>query len=426
MAFAAQGTQTNVKDVTIDQNGDLVVEYQGQHENSVIATDLIAGKAPDTNTKTDVTIEADTNASGSISIGWEIKQAEWEKANNKFGEATVVNQGSITGIASTTYVDKKIESITGDFVTADTDKHLVDAKLDGNNLNLYVGSTTGGNTLAGSVDLSKYENKLTGVEFNEEGKLVIKDKDGNEYTQKDTTLSEKDSLQVKREDGYGSTAYIKDTAGNQVTIEDIASAEKLAEVDGQVQTNEDNINDNKEAIDQEIQDRRDADDRLDTKIDDETERAQGEEQRIEQKFDKEISNLNTRVERLDDKVDKVGAMAAAIANLHTMGYDPAAPTEIAVGVGQYRDKTGLAIGAFHYPNRDFMVNFSISTAGDEFMGGVGAIWKLGRKTPEQLLQAEKEKAARAKLAKELAAKEAAEVLRVEAQQKKHLQMLSAK
>lgn len=72
-------------------------------------------------------------------------------------------------------------------------------------------------------------------------------------------------------------------------------------------------------------------------------------------------------------------MAAAIANLHTMGYDPEAPTEIAVGVGQYRDKTGMALGAFHYPNRDFMLSFSVSTAGDEYMGGIGATWKLAAK-----------------------------------------------
>ena len=66
-------------------------------------------------------------------------------------------------------------------------------------------------------------------------------------------------------------------------------------------------------------------------------------------LDREISDVNSRVDRLDDRIDKVGAMAAAIANLHTMGYDPAAPTEVAVGVGQYRDETGMALGLFHYP-----------------------------------------------------------------------------
>lgn len=151
-----------------------------------------------------------------------------------------------------------------------------------------------------------------------------------------------------------------------------------------------------------------------------------EDARIEAKFDGEVSRLDGRIDKLNDNVQKVGAMAAAIANLHTMGYDPEAPTEIAVGVGQYRDKTGMALGAFHYPNRDFMLSFSVSTAGDEFMGGIGATWKFGRKSPEKLRQAEVEKAAKAKLAKAEAAKKAAKDARVAAQQKRHAEMLAAR
>ena len=102
-------------------------------------------------------------------------------------------------------------------------------------------------------------------------------------------------------------------------------------------------------------------------------------EKIEQKYDAEIARLDNRITRLEDRVDKVGAMAAAMASLKTMGYDPAAPTEIAVGLGQYRDQTGIAVGAFHYPNKNFMLNMSVTTAGDEVMGGIGATWKIGRK-----------------------------------------------
>ncbi len=165
--------------------------------------------------------------------------------------------------------------------------------------------------------------------------------------------------------------------------------------------------------------------RIEGKVDTETNRAQNEEKRIEQKFDGEVSRLDSKIDKLDNRVEKVGAMAAAIANLHTMGYDPAAPTEVAVGVGQYRDKTGLALGAFHYPNRDVMVSFSISTAGEEYMAGVGATWKFGRKSPEAMLKAEKEKAARKKLAQETAAKKAAEDAAVAVQQAKHTKLLAA-
>lgn len=193
------------------------------------------------------------------------------------------------------------------------------------------------------------------------------------------------------------------------------------------------IESNKAAIAQEKKDRDHADQKLQDQItinkgqiENEATNRANEDKRIEAKFDGEVSRLDGRIDKLDANVEKVGAMAAAIANLHTMGYDPEAPTEIAVGVGQYRDKTGMALGAFHYPNRDFMLSFSVSTAGDEFMGGVGATWKFGRKSPEQLRQAEAEKAAKAKLAKAEAAKKAAKDARVAAQQKRHAEMLAAR
>ena len=186
-------------------------------------------------------------------------------------------------------------------------------------------------------------------------------------------------------------------------------------------------------IEKETADRNTADKILNEKINAEGEARYKNDKMLNGRIDTEIadrkaevSRLDSRIDKLDANVEKVGAMAAAIANLHTMGYDPEAPTEIAVGVGQYRDKTGLALGAFHYPNRDFMLSFNVSTAGDEFMGGIGATWKFGRKSPEELRQAEAEKAAKAKLAKAEAAKKAAKDARVAAQQKRHAEMLAAR
>ena len=178
------------------------------------------------------------------------------------------------------------------------------------------------------------------------------------------------------------------------------------------------------AVNAEATERVEQDTTLQANIDAEAQAREAEDARIEQKFDKEVSRLDSKIDKLDGRIEKVGAMSAAIANLHTMGYDPAAPTEIAVGVGQYRDKTGLAVGAFHYPNRDFMMSFSVSTAGDEFMAGIGATWKIGRKSPEQMLKAQQEKAAREKLAEAEAMKQAAKDARVAAQQARHAKMLA--
>ena len=175
-------------------------------------------------------------------------------------------------------------------------------------------------------------------------------------------------------------------------------------------------------IGQEVADRAQADKELADKIGQEEAKRQAEVARL----DGEVNRLDGRINNLEDRIDKVGAMSAAIANLRTMGYDPAAPTEIAVGIGQYRNETGMALGMFHYPNRDFMLSLSVSTSGDEVMGGIGATWKFGRKTPEQMLAAEKEKAAKAKLAKAEAMKKAAVEAKVAAQQAKHAKMAAEK
>ena len=156
----------------------------------------------------------------------------------------------------------------------------------------------------------------------------------------------------------------------------------------------------------------------------------------DRKLDAAISDVSTRVDGienrvdgLEDRIDKVGAMSAAIANLRTMGYDPAAPTEVAVGVGQYRDETGMALGLFHYPNRDFMLSLSVSTSGDEYMGGIGATWKFGRKSPEKVAEIKKaqaeadaRRAEEQKLAKAEEMKKAAKEAKVQAQMERHAKL----
>lgn len=92
----------------------------------------------------------------------------------------------------------------------------------------------------------------------------------------------------------------------------------------------------------------------------------------------EIARLDNRIDELDTRVNKVGAMAAAIASLKSIGYSPEAPTEFSVGVGQYKGKTGIALAFFHYTNKDFMLNFSMSSSSGEMMGGIGATWRFGK------------------------------------------------
>lgn len=112
------------------------------------------------------------------------------------------------------------------------------------------------------------------------------------------------------------------------------------------------------------------------------------------RLDNRINDISGRINDVSNRVDKVGAMAAAIASLKTMGYDPQAPSEFSVGLGHYKGETGVALGFFHYPNKNFMINVSLSTAGGETMGGIGATWRFGHKSPQKLL--DEQRAAQAK------------------------------
>ena len=142
----------------------------------------------------------------------------------------------------------------------------------------------------------------------------------------------------------------------------------------------------------------------------------GEVERLDNRISEEVTRLDGRINDVNDRVDKVGAMAAAIASLKSIGYDPQAPSEFSIGLGQYKGETGVAMGFFHYPNKNFMINVSLSTAGGETMGGIGATWRFGHKSPQKLLEEQREEQAK----KELAAAEkyqAAAKLAKEAQER---------
>ena len=280
---------------------------------------------------------------------------------------------------------------------------------------------------AAAIKANKAEADATNQYFNSRIENNTANIDKNKVAIENETQARKDADNQLRADLNQETIDRVDADNRlQTAIDQKADKTTVAENTAAIESN-------KAAIAQEKKDREHADQKLQDQItinkgqiENEATNRANEDKRIEAKFDGEVSRLDGRIDKLNDNVQKVGAMAAAIANLHTMGYDPEAPTEIAVGVGQYRDKTGLALGAFHYPNRDFMLSFSVSTAGDEFMGGIGATWRFGRKSPEELRQAEVEKAAKAKLAKAEAAKKAAKDARVAAQQKRHAEMLAAR
>lgn len=81
---------------------------------------------------------------------------------------------------------------------------------------------------------------------------------------------------------------------------------------------------------------------------------------------------------LEGKVNKVGANAAAMANLHPMEFDPDSKWNIAAAIGNYGSETAAAIGAFYRPNDDVMVNLSTAFGTGENMVGGGVSVRLGK------------------------------------------------
>lgn len=81
---------------------------------------------------------------------------------------------------------------------------------------------------------------------------------------------------------------------------------------------------------------------------------------------------------MEYKVDKVGANAAAMANLRPMEFDPSSKWNIAAAIGNYGSETAAALGAFYRPNDDVMVNLSTAFGTGENMVGGGVSVRLGK------------------------------------------------
>lgn len=104
--------------------------------------------------------------------------------------------------------------------------------------------------------------------------------------------------------------------------------------------------------------------------------------------------LNNRVTKLNQQVDRVGALAAAMSTLEPLPYDKDAPTSINAAVGTYKGESAVAIGVNHYSNQDTMLTFKIGKSGSDTMAGFGASFRIGRKSPQQIIENERAKAER--------------------------------
>ena len=305
----------------------------------------------------------------------------------------LVNGDSVTTAIGK--LDNKIDNISGTATNADNNTVTGGTIKDDGTISL---TQKDGDTVALDGKLTDSGVVQDGTKFDgETGTLTITSQDKYNKGTSSVTVSG-----IASKDDIGT---VKDTIG-ATSKEDLKDAYKDADKDGNATT--EYITDSETMVD--------ADVALDHAVQDVANTSYANDMILSNRID----NVESRLGDVEERIDKVGAMAAAIANLRTMGYDPEAPTEVAVGVGQYKSETGIALGIFHYPNQDFMLSASISTSGDEVMGGIGATWRIGRKSAEEKAKDEEERI----LAKAEEIKQAAKRAEVKEQAERHAKLLA--
>lgn len=93
-------------------------------------------------------------------------------------------------------------------------------------------------------------------------------------------------------------------------------------------------------------------------------------QRISNRYDAAIAN-NQR------EISKVGARAAAMANLHYQDFNADDKWSFAAGYGHYKGENAGALGVAYQPNENTMISVS-STIGKDAMIGAGVSMKFGK------------------------------------------------
>ena len=451
-----EGTYTAEADGTV--NMDVVDKVTGEVTKNAVT---IEGLASDKElaTETQKRTEADTKLQGQINDNATAIATETQKRT----EADTKLQGQINDNATA--------------IATETQKRTeADTKLQGqiNDNATAIATETQKRTEA---DTKLQANINAEAEAREKADADLQDKIGQEEMNRvNEDAAIRGEISKEHADRVAADQELENKIDQETTDREKADADLQADINAKEEQSKDRDEQLQANIDAEEQARKDADDALQADINAKEEQSKYRDEQLQQsidiqrevigadstedlqtaysgtnyisdaenmveadrKLDAAISDVNSRVDGienrvdgLEDRIDKVGAMSAAIANLRTMGYDPAAPTEVAVGVGQYRDETGMALGLFHYPNRDFMLSLSVSTSGDEYMGGIGATWKFGRKSPEKVAEIKKaqaeadaRRAEEQKLAKAEEMKKAAKEAKVQAQMERHAKMLA--
>ena len=81
---------------------------------------------------------------------------------------------------------------------------------------------------------------------------------------------------------------------------------------------------------------------------------------------------------LGEEIAKVGASSSAIAALHPQDYDEGHPFSAAVGLGHYKSREAVAVGAFYRPTPNLLLSAAYSaSASDSHMANLGLSYRFG-------------------------------------------------
>ena len=369
-ASASDGTTTGSLDVTADEVGSTVKDASGKGSTFKQRIDAIMMESKDVSIKAEETL---TNEAS------EIKNQADKLISNKVGENTLekMEDGKITtSITKGTKANTVISTADGtSFINSEAAAPVTGASGAG----MAVNTTIKGNTInTGKVTMDYAEvMKDLGVHGNAK---VDQDLEvgGTSTLKGDVTMES--NAKVKKDltvEGTTTTKTLKVTENAEIdgtlkvakkaTFEDSVSIAKDLSVGGDVTANSYKVGDKTYISAAGIN----ANDQKITNVADGS-ISEGSKDAVNG------GQLYGVKRDLEHQVDKVGANAAAMANLRPMEFDPSSKWNIAAAIGNYGSETAAALGAFYRPNDNVMVNLSTAFGTGENMVGGGVSVRLGK------------------------------------------------
>ena len=347
------GTETGVSGIHANDDGSVSIDSgvtDGTNTSvqkqtaSAIATDVKDGAGNENASVANATTSANTITNGT-KANTVISTADGTSFINSEAAAPVTGASGAGTHLNTTI---KGNTITTGKVTMDYAEVMKDLGVRGN-------ANITGKTTTGSLEV-KGESKLTGDVTMESNATVKKDLTVEGNTNLKNTKVD-GTLDVTQKANFGDSVSIaKDlSVGGNATIKGDVTA-KSYKVGDKTYISADGINANDQKI---------------TNVADGS-ISEGSKDAVNG------GQLYGMKRDLEHQVDKVGANAAAMANLHPMEFDPDSKWNIAAAMGNYGSETAAALGAFYRPNDDVMVNLSTAFGTGENMVGGGVSVRLGK------------------------------------------------